>query len=162
MAPEGYTLEEPDRDWLCTFDVEAPGGAISGHIYVQSSIEACYTTGFPVPGMRVDGAWISIAGVVSPLAEPLYDVGGNHRNDYIEFTWQSVRFKLYHSSFGFGFRACHPMDCVQILGSGVPIIEDGCTKDRTIPVTCVPILEDGTHAPLEDTFEPCAGDPNYP
>ena len=55
------------------------------------------------------------------------------------------------------------MDCVQTyeLGTG-NLLEDGCTSDRTLPIACVRVLEDGTVPELIDTFEPCPGDPNFP
>jgi hypothetical protein len=54
------------------------------------------------------------------------------------------------------------MDCIQVSDQGGDMTEDGCTKDRTLPAACVQMMADGTHDPLEDTFEPCPGDPNYP
>jgi hypothetical protein len=36
------------------------------------------------------------------------------------------------------------------------------TKDRSLPVTCVQVEADGTVPPLEETFKPCPGDPDYP
>lgn len=53
------------------------------------------------------------------------------------------------------------MDCLQLLEGGGLVTEDGCTKERTLPVTCVQVADDGTVPELVDTFAPCPGDPNY-
>ena len=83
-------------------------------------------------------------------------------NDSILFEWEGTGYKLYHSSFGFGWRACHPPDCVQVQDAmGGSVTEDGCTKERTIPAICKQVKQDGTIDALTDTFEPCDGDPNY-
>jgi hypothetical protein len=104
--------------------------------------------------------WISFDGVVTPLGSPNYDWGSNHRNDWFTFLEQDVTYTYSHSSLGLGWRACFPMDCLQVLDADNQFIEDGCTTDRTLPIVCNPILDDGTFAPLVDTFEKCEGDPN--
>ena len=70
-------------------------------------------------------------------------------------------YRYYHSSFGFGWRRCQPMDCVQELRSD-GVVDDGCTPARTRPIVCVEIAEDGTEPALLDTFEKCLGDPDAP
>jgi hypothetical protein len=92
-----------------------------------------------------------------------YDWGGNHHNDAIEFDAAGKHWRAYHSSFGFGWRQCQPMDCLQqTQGVGGTVIEDGCTKERTLPAVCRPIKADGSYDALVDSFKPCLGDPNYP
>lgn len=151
-------VDQADADHLCTF----AHGDTFGQVYVQASASGCEGAGFPSPVFEVVGAWISIDGKISALNSAAYDWGGNHHNDFLDFSWDGKSYRYYHSSFGWGWRACQPMDCMQVLGAGDTIVEDGCTKDRTLPVTCVLIGSDGSVPPLTDTFEPCAGDPNYP
>ncbi|HPA58115.1 MAG TPA: hypothetical protein PLT70_11890, partial [bacterium] len=104
------------------------------------------------------GSWISFDGAVSEITGANYDWGGNHHNDFLEFSYSGKKFKIYHSSFGYGWRSCQNMDCMQV---GDPVTEDGCTKERTLPSVCQEVSADGTVGSFEDTFEPCAGDPNY-
>ena len=151
------SLDQLDQDWLCTVDYDET----HGHVYVQATAVSCFATMSAIPEFEVQGAWISMDGQVQALDNGYYDWGGNHQNDYLEFDWNGQRFKYYHSSFGFGWRACHPMDCIQVKEPGGDFIEDGCTMERTLPAVCVLIKEDGTHDELVDTFEVCDGDPNY-
>jgi hypothetical protein len=142
-----------DTDWLCTFQE----GSVEGYIYVQSTPTG--TNEFCVPIMTVVQAQISIDGQVSALQNAQYDWGGNHNNDFLTFEYDDKSFEYYHSSFGYGWRACHPMDCM-LVDDG-QTLDDGCTMERTRPVVCVLIEDDGSHDELVDTFEPCPGDPNY-
>ncbi len=143
-----------DADWLCTFD----DGTVSGYVYVASTPVACAALANPVYETSV--AQISIDGNVQSLTNTQLDYGGNHHNDFIDFDYAGKTYTLNHSSFGFGYRVCQNMDCMRIM-EGSTLIEDGCTKARSLPVVCVPILPDLTHEPLIDTFAPCPGDPNY-
>lgn len=104
-------------------------------------------------------AQISIDGVVSPLEDAAYDWGGGHHNDSLSFTYAGKTYKYYHSSIGFGFRSCQPMDCMNVYApeTTVPEIE-GCGADRSLPEVCVPIDEQGAHEPLVDEFMKCPGD----
>ena len=107
------------------------------------------------------GAWLSVDNLVSPIAAS-YDYGGRHHNDEITAEIEGASWRFAHSSYGFGFRVCQPMDCLQRLDAGGAVVEDGCTVERTLPIACVPVDADGTHGALSDTFAPCPGDPNYP
>jgi hypothetical protein len=153
---KGNPLPAEDSDWLCTWN---QGGG-SGVVYVQATPAGCQDGGlgfiatFEAQGEVWDGA------SVSPLDLAAYDWGGNHHNDTLDASWGARRFRWNHSSFGFGFRVCQPMDCLQVLDAGGNIVEDGCTCDRTLPEVCRPVEEDGTWQPLEDNFAVCAGDPN--
>jgi hypothetical protein len=155
MATDGTY---PYADWLCTF---AHGGT-KGYVYVQNTPKDCTCMMTCTPAFASQG-WVSIDGKVTPLNPVGYDWGGNHNNDSLEFAVAGKTYKAYHSSFGFGWRKCQPMDCLQVEDQiAGTVSEDGCTKDRTLPIACVPIAPDGTHAALTDTFKPCLGDPNYP
>jgi hypothetical protein len=97
----------------------------------------------------------STISAVTPLADVAYDAGGNHRNDYFSFTLEGVRYMYNHSSFGFGFRVCQPVDCIVREADGV--VTDGCQPERTLPEACIAVS-----APLPelvDNFAVCAGDP---
>ncbi|MBN2361761.1 MAG: hypothetical protein JXR83_20075 [Deltaproteobacteria bacterium] len=147
------TLPVLDVDYVCTLDYQT----CHGFVYVQSHATTCEfgceTT--------VDGAWISIGGSVSTVIAS-YNWGGNHANDSISVNHDDKVFKYYHSSFGWGWRACQPPDCTQVFQlDGITLIEDGCTMARTLPQVCVRVNEYGSVPPLIDSFEPCDGDPNY-
>jgi hypothetical protein len=153
MGPQ--EMDQFDLDWVCTFE----DGDMSAHIYSQASPSGCTVLMAPQPEFATE-AWISIAGVITSLGDPSYYYG-HHNNDWLEFTWEETHYKLYHSSFGYGWRKCQPMDCIQILNEQGEVTEDGCTMERTLPIVCVPVEADGTYAELVDSFEPCEGDPNY-
>ena len=155
-APD--SLDQLESDWLCTFDY----AGTKGHVYVQATPTGCEVMMGAVPVYGDVTAWISIDGAVDETSKAAYDHGGGHVNDAIDFTWGSKAYRYYHSSFGVGWRKCQPMDCLQVLDWSGASIEDGCTKERTLPVVCRPIKADGTHDELVDTFEPCDGDPNFP
>jgi hypothetical protein len=95
---------------------------------------------------------------VSAVANLDYNWGGNHHNDSLEFDFGGRHFRGYHSSFGWGWRQCRPMDCLVVTTMTGDPVEDGCTCDRTVPLVCVQVLPDGTWPALVDTFEVCPGD----
>ena len=151
--PDGREVEGPDSDWLCTFS----DGGVQGYIYVQSTPTDIHQLCTPI--FTTVQAQISIDGEVWALQDAQYDWGGNHHNDSLVFEYNGKSYEYYHSSFGSGWRACHPMDCMRVDDGQT--LDDGCTTERTRPVICVQIQEDGSHDELVDTFEPCPGDPNY-
>jgi len=151
-------IEQLDSDWICTFVY----GGQSGHVYLQADPTECIVAFGALPGFGDCRGWIALDETVSAVSEVSYDWGGNHHNDSLSFTHDDKKFSFYHSSFGFGFRKCQEMDCLQVRDGTGTLIEDGCTKERTLPAVCSPVQADGTWAPLVDTFEPCPGDPNYP
>ncbi len=154
-----HVLDEMELDWVCTFDYEG----VSGHVYVQSKPVGCTVLMGPMPDFETQAAYLSVDGEVSSLQNVVYEWGGNHANDSLSFDYQDRRLKYYHSSFGFGWRTCQPMDCMQVFASAQEEepAEDGCTMERTIPVVCSQILEDGSFDELVDNFAPCPGDANY-
>lgn len=146
------TIELWDIDHVCTFEY----GDTHGLIYVQAG-----PIGYDFsPTYEAVAGWTSIDGDVQPLEDVEYSYGYNHHNDWISFSWQTETLKFYHSSFGYGWRKCQPMDCIQVF-VGENVIDDGCTKERTLPVVCVDVDHDGNVADLVDMFEPCPGDTNY-
>lgn len=150
-GPNGARTEDvADADWLCTFHI----GGKTAHVYAQADATGaqCMMTLVPVFGKV--SAQISVDGVVSTLSNAKYDAGGNHHNDSLQFDYQDKTYKYYHSSFGFGWRACQPMDCINVYKQGSTTIEtEGCSSARTLPEVCAPI-----NAPLVDTFKKCPGD----
>ena len=50
------------------------------------------------------------------------------------------------------------------IGAPARFVLDGYVRsrvDRTLPVVCSQIQEDGSFDELQDSFAPCPGDPNY-
>ncbi len=151
VLPSG---EQWDLDQLCTY---ASGGN-PGFLYVQATPSVLDD----VTGLQYAtvGAWVSF-GDVAQAVTAKYDGGGNHRNDWCEIDFGKTVLKYYHSSFGYGWRCCQPMDCFQVLdGPAGAVTDNGCGADRMHPVVCVKVQQDGTWADLVDTFAKCAGDPN--
>lgn len=144
-------IEALDADWLCTF---AHAG-VSGVVYLQNTPVRVESMGLSTnPVFEGRGGWLWVDGALTDLLYVAYDWGSNHHNEYLEFDYAGKRYKAWHSSIGAGFRACHTPDCLQVYEVGA-LVEDGCTADRTLPITCSPVKEDGTWEPLVDTFEPC-------
>ncbi len=147
-----------DEDYVCTFVHEA----VEGHVYVQATPTDCQQLMGAVPTSFTASGWLSIEGVTTPLEELLYDHGGNHLNNTVEFALDGLHYRYAHSSIGFGGRSCQPMDCLQVFeADGTTLVEDGCTVDRSLPIVCAPVEAAGVLPLLEDTFAPCPGDPNY-
>ena len=150
---DGPTSMAPDKDFVCTLAV----GDLNAAIYVQATPRA----GDEIAVYLYDSvrAWISRDGVVSEVPGT-YSYGGHHADDNITVELPDANYRFGHSSYGFGFRRCQEMDCLQVM-SGADVTQDGCTPDRTLPIVCVAVAEDGTHPALVDTFAPCPGDPNH-
>lgn len=155
-------LATAQMDWLCSLPAKALGEP--AYLYAQFNPDKCESSGMSAnPSFKLAGAWLSQGGKVTQLSAASYDWGGNHHNDAIEFDAGAKHWRAYHSSFGFGWRQCQPMDCLQqTQGVGGTVIEDGCTKERTLPAVCRPIEADGSYDALIDSFKPCLGDPNFP
>jgi hypothetical protein len=152
---EDRSVDVPDTDWLCTFSQ----GERPAYVYVQATGVGVTCLLASTGVYEVTLAQISIDGVVTPLLDAAYDWGGGHNNDSLSFTYAGKTYKYYHSSFGFGFRKCQSMDCLNVYAPGATAPEiEGCGSDRSLPEVCVPIDEDGTHEPLVDEFAKCPGD----
>lgn len=153
----GFNVRKPgamNLDWLCTFDGE------SSYVYARLLQTGTERTGIAeTPVYMVELAQISVNGKVSELANARYDYGGGHHNDALSFDYDGATQSYYHSSFGFGFRSCQPMDCRNVYALGTTTLQtEGCAPARSLPETCVSIEADGTHAALEDKFIKCQGD----
>lgn len=154
----GDSLTASDADFVCTFAYKGQ----SGHVYLQNNATGCTSGGMSnLATFTGAGAWISLPNGVFAMSGGTYDWGGNHHNDSLEFDWQGTHFRLFHSSFGFGWRKCQPMDCIQVTkGVGGEVVDDGCTKDRTLPIWCSQVEATGSYPPPVDAFKKCQGDPN--
>jgi hypothetical protein len=155
----GFTYRIPGADqldWLCTFQQTS----MPGYVYVRLTQTGTMQSGIAtVPVYSVEQAQLSIDGDVEMLSSAVYDYGGGHHNDSLSFAHDGKTYKYYHSSFGFGFRACQMMDCLNIYEAMETAPEtEGCGSDRALPEVCVSIDGDGTHAPLVDNFQKCPGD----
>jgi len=74
----------------------------------------------------------------------VYDHGGNHLNNTVEFALDGQHYRYAHSSIGFGGRSCQPMDCLQVLeADGTTLVEVGCAVDQTHPVASVRVRAAG-------------------
>ncbi|MGC4069772.1 MAG: hypothetical protein QM784_34970 [Polyangiaceae bacterium] len=150
------TVAISDTDWIRTFE-DAQGKGVA---YFQSTPVSCRQVLSAVATFQTSG-WLSRNGVVTPLASAAYDWGGNHHNDAIDFEVGGLKYRYYHSSFGWGWRACQNMDCARIYASdGTTVQTDGCTHERTLPIVCSSVESDGKIQPLEDHFATCLGDSN--
>ncbi|MBN2361762.1 MAG: hypothetical protein JXR83_20080 [Deltaproteobacteria bacterium] len=150
------TMPMLDVDYLCTLDY----GSLHGFAYVQARPTSCRNMG-GCTATTVDGAWVSVGGVVSAVTAD-YNWGGNHHNETIRVSYDDKVFEYNHSSITSWARTCHPPDCTLVFAAdGTALIEDGCTPARTLPQVCVQVEDDGTVPPLIDTFSPCPGDPNF-
>ena len=155
----GFTYRKPgptDVDWLCTFH---QAGA-AGHVYVRLNQTGTMVVGIAtIPVYTPVLAQLSVGGAPSDLANVQYDYGGGHHNDSLRFDYQGKSYKYYHSSFGFGFRSCQPMDCINVYATGATApLTEGCASARALPEICVPVKSDGSHDPLVDHFMKCPGD----
>lgn len=150
FCPSPSTLR--DEDYVCTFKA----GSVSGFVYAQAT--PVRMTDVSGGTFESAGSWVSIDGRVSSV-QSSYDYGGNHHNDSLTFTYAGQSYRYYHSSFGFGWRACQPMDCVQEV-AGDAVLKDGCGPDRSLPIVCARVTDDGKVPALVDSFQKCVGDPN--
>ncbi len=131
------------------------GQGVDGVVYVHARPTSIDTTGFPVAIYDDVRGFLSRDGVVS-VVDAAYDYGGNHNNDFFSVAVDGVRYTFDHSSYGFGFRACQPPDCLKIE-DGAGGFVDGCNPDRTVAEACVEVKN--PLPALVDNFAICNGDP---
>ena len=143
--------DAPELDFVCSFDLDGHDAVV----YLRATPTSISSSFFAIPVFDTVEAFISENGTVSTLADASYDYGGGHHNDFFGFTIAGVRYTYDHSSYGFGFRACQPADCLK-REEGDEFV-DGCLPQRTVPVTCVAV--DNPLPALVDTFARCEGDP---
>lgn len=162
-----------DIDHVCLFD----NTELQMELYVRARPVGC--TGFwGTPVYTVGAAWTKIDGQVAPTMAQ-YDWGGNHHNDSIGFKVGEQLYVIWHSSIGWGWRACAPPDCSIVCDSGTDFGAcdpyagftvdgtDGCARDTgdpppPLPVVCVKVQSDGTVPPLLDPWTQHTGYDQYP
>lgn len=157
----GFTFRpvgDKQLDFLCTLKTVGE----STYVYARMDQTGTKSVGIAtIPVYTVALAKMSVNGAVTDLTNPRYDYGSGHNIDSLRFDDQGKTYEYYHSSLGFGYRPCQPMDCVNIYApGGTTPTTDGCTAARAQPEVCVLIKADGTHDPLVDKFKKCPGDSN--
>lgn len=156
----GPMVPARDADFVCTLrDVPA----FDRH-YVYAQIRPTLLDGratiTPITRYVVDEAFVSDGTTVTQSGfMATYDIGGGHHNDSLTLELPMFDYRYYHSSFGFGFRRCQEMDCLQIFPSGnANPSTNGCERERMRPVVCVQVTDDGMVPDLTDHFMRCPGD----
>jgi hypothetical protein len=142
-------------DYACTLTT----GGQDAVVFVRANPTAVHEFGY---GLYDDvHGWVhDNASDTTECADAAFDYGGGHNNDSFDITVGGTTVRYFHSSFGFGYRACQPPDCVQILDADGLVVDDGCTPDRSHPEACVAITDASLALPIEDAFARCQGDPN--
>jgi hypothetical protein len=151
-----------DCDILC----DCENDSLHASIYVQTRPESCGA--MSAIKYKVENAWIMTSGGIEPLQQVIYDAGGNHYNDRVTFLWNNTFFSFYHSSFSIGWRACSPLDCMQICKDAEcrTILYDGCKRTTcenqpSLKVRCVKVETDGTVPERIDWWTYSSGDVDY-
>ena len=156
---EGFLATADEIDHVCTLTLD-------GHdllVYVQADPTGVIAAARFAPLYEDVRAWVyDNATGMTTMVEGAYDYGYGHHNDFIDVHIDGQHYRYNHSSFGHGFRACAPPDCVQKLDAGGTVVDDGCQQTvemwRTHPEVCVALTEPVVPS-LMDTFERCDGDP---
>lgn len=146
------TIGAEDVDYVCDLRF----GTLNHYVYVQARpMSFLDFMGFLY---EVDAAYLSDGTTVTQVSAT-YSWGGGHHNDSLTVDVGTYVVRYDHSSFGFGFRQCQPMDCLVIYEPGPGAeVQNGCRRDRSVPAICKPVAADGTVPPLVDTFMRCPGD----
>jgi hypothetical protein len=166
-----------DTDHLCS----VPIADATVEVYIQATPTACNPNGYSsTPVFENPAVYYRRDGEVHPT-EGAYEWGGGHHNDAIKFLLDGVRYVIWHSSTGFGWRACAPPDCLLPCNAGTTFDTcdylggfsvDGCAREAggpppPMPVICVTVNADGSVPELLDpwvahsgdaTLLPCLGD----
>lgn len=145
-------------DHVCRID----NSALQGELYIQADPIDCGQ--FGNPSYSTPAAWLKTNDVVHEVTAQ-YDFGGRHNNDLISFTFNSTNYVLYHSSIGYGWRACTTPDCMVVCDPGreclpdtdVDVAIDGCARSAGDPppalkVICVTIQPDGSVPDFNDPW----------
>jgi len=166
-----------DTDFVCRVPVDDT----SIDLYVQATPTECVSVGMgDIPVFENVQGWYRTegAGPAWPT-DAAYDWGGNHHNEEIKFVFQDTVYDIWHSSLGFGWRACAPPDCLLTCAAGATFdtcdylggwVVDGCERVRPggppppSRVLCVAVTASGEVPPFEDPWTtdppllPCPGD----
>lgn len=142
-------FEAFDKDYVCTLSIDGHDAVV----YVRATPTAVNTGGFPFPVYDEVKGFVAEDGSIVEVPAA-YDYGGNHHNDLLTITLGGVRYTWDHSSYGYGFRACAPPDCLKREEGDA--YTDGCQPERTLPEACIAVADPLPE--LVDTFETCPGD----
>lgn len=147
-CPDG-TFVASDIDYVCTLSLDGHDAVV----YLQATPTGVFVGGFPFPTYDDVRAFLAEGDQLVEV-DASYDYGGNHHNDFFTLVIGGVRYTWDHSSYGFGFRACQPPDCVK-REEGANYT-DGCSPERTLPEACIAVSD--PLPALVDNFSPCEGD----
>jgi len=174
---EMSTTDFGDADIICRVN----NSVLDVELYLQSNPVGCE---FGAPIYETVAAWIKEGGAVSSI-EGAYDWGGRHHNDYVKWEAGGGKYMLWHSSIGWGYRACAGPDCLLVCAEGTEcepmvsesIAQDGCERDAgsgppLLTAICVMVLPDGSAPEFLDPWTaqeghedypllPCGGEENY-
>ncbi len=175
-ATQDFTIRKPAQEdlfcqvefggeyWLGQLDhvCQIDNSSMKAELYVQADPIDCGQ--FGNPSYSTPAAWLKINGQIHAVAAS-YDFGGRHNNDLISFTFDSTTYILYHSSIGYGWRACTKPDCMVVCDPGkecvpdtdVDIAIDGCARAAgdpppSLPVICVTVEADGSVPEFSDPW----------
>lgn len=173
----GDPLFFPQIDHYCVID----NTSLTAEIYIQADPALCGEWGNPT--YEKHGIWIRIDGKITEI-DGNYGYGGRHRNDYIQFQYDQTWYEIWHSSIGYGWRACADPDCMIVCQpstvcdhdlNAANIAIDGCAREAGqqpgLRAICVQVNADGTLPELTDPWTtpdpyspenmilPCPGDP---
>lgn len=147
MGGDPYYIAQ--LDFVCHMDNDA----LDADLYLQTTPTDCGE--WANPTYKTDAAWLKIGDQIDATTGS-YDFGGRHHNDTISFMHNGSRHILWHSSIGYGWRACTTPDCLVICEPGQECVVDttdgvaidGCARGAgdpppPLPVICVQIDPDG-------------------
>ncbi len=143
------TLPIFDRHFLCTLGESDEEGVI----YVEAVPTKCHSAMWFTVSWSIGTAQGYSAGTLSPLTDISFAEVEPHSASELTFVYNNQKHVYFHSSFALGLYAYHAMDCEKLFSTDGILLENGCTCDRTRPITCVRQNEDGTFPELVDTFE---------
>jgi hypothetical protein len=157
----GVTATHLEQDMVC----EIENDSLRASVYIRTQPISCGP--MSAVNYKTDGGWIRDAQGVQALAQIAYDGGGNHHNDRATFFWNGRFYSVYHSSFGFGWRACAPPDCMQVCQDLEcrSIVYDGCSrsacdKPPALKVRCAVVQADGKVPERVDYWTAASGTQN--
>lgn len=158
LCNEEDGIHYPQIDHVCTYDYDG----VKGLIYVQATPKFCWaiSKGKTPVNASIDLALIKIGDTVDELDKVTYEYDGNHFADRLTFDYKNVRFVYSHASVNGAYMSCQNMNCAIIKDTEGKLIDNGCRPQRTRPIVCERVAEDGTYdESMKDTYVVCPGDP---
>ncbi len=176
MGGDPYYITQ--LDFVCRMNNDA----LNADLYIQTTPIDCGEWGNP--SYKTDAIWLKMGDTINATTGS-YEFGGRHHNDMISFMYNGSRHILWHSSIGYGWRACATPDCLVVCEPGQECVvdttdgvaTDGCARKAgdpppPLPVICVQVDSNGnvpdfldpwtTDDPLNETpgamILPCLGE----